>query len=73
MNTNQNTIKKDSLGTYFFKNGSVNDVLLTTAEDKTMTAYAVYYKRKIKTERMVTIDLSENPTANRITKVTILK
>lgn len=42
----------------------------TTKKDKDITALATYYKKKIKTERVIAIN-SKHTTLTRLTKVTI--
>lgn len=56
-------LKKGDAGQHFF----------TDKQDKSMTAFANYYKRKIKTERVIAITgFKQEPTAITLTKVTIL-
>jgi hypothetical protein len=60
--------------TWWMKNGVPGDVFYTQKDDKQMTASAVYYKRKITTERIAAFNIGDFPDApaERITKVTIL-
>jgi hypothetical protein len=45
----------------------------TEKDDKTITALAHYYKKKVTTERLLTIHMKEGePIAGKLTKVTIL-
>jgi hypothetical protein len=47
-------------------------IFYTNKDDKSMTAIAVYYKRKISTERMILVSYSSEILAEKLTKVTIL-
>ena len=59
---------------YMIEHGKVGDVFYTEKMDKNMTAQAVYRKRKIKTERLITITKGDElPTVGQITKVTIIR
>jgi predicted nucleic-acid-binding protein len=59
---------------YTLANGNINEVFYTDKQDKTITALANYYKRKVKTERLIVITTGKsNPIAKYITKVTILQ
>ena len=44
----------------------------TEKDDKHMTAMAIYYKREIKTQRIVAIVDKENPSAIKLTRVKII-
>lgn len=55
-------------------NGKANEVFYTEKPDKTITALSNYYKRKVKTERLVVITTGKTDVfARYITKVTILQ
>lgn len=55
------------------KNANVGETFFTEKNDKSMTAFAKYYKRKIKTERIIAVTGDKvKPTAYSITKVTLL-
>ena len=58
---------------YFIANGYSGTVFFTLKNDKDITAIATYYKRKVRTERLVLVGgTKDNPTAQKITKVTII-
>lgn len=44
----------------------------TEKDDKHMTALAIYYKREIKTQRIVAVVDKENPSAVKLTRVKII-
>jgi hypothetical protein len=53
--------------------GKIGSVFYTTKDDRYVTVVAGYYKKKVKTERLVVVGgTKDKPTATRITKVTIL-
>ena len=55
------------------KNANVGDTFFTEKNDKSMTAFAKYYKRKIKTERIIAVTGDKvTPIAYSLTKVTLL-
>ena len=54
------------------KNLKKGECFFTTKEDKTITALAVYYNIKVKTERYTAIDKSTNTKIEKLVKVTIL-
>jgi hypothetical protein len=72
--------KEDRLEKYMIVNGKVGDTFYSNLIDRHITAIAFYYKRKIKTERVVVIS-SERTEKNNfkeldakyITLVTIIK
>lgn len=54
--------------------GKIGSVFYTTKDDRNVTAIAGYYNKKVKTERLIVVGgTKDKPTANRITKVTILR
>jgi hypothetical protein len=53
-------------------NGEPGDIFYTIKLDKDVTAIASYYKRQVKTERVIVITTDTHPIAERITKVTIV-
>mgnify|MGYP003350551319 CR=1 FL=1 len=58
---------------YMLKNAPKGQSFFTIKSDKSMTAFAKYHERKIKTERIVAISgIKKEPTAFALTKVTIL-
>ncbi len=55
------------------KNAIAGDTFFTEKNDKSMTAFAKYYKRKIKTERIIAVTGDKlKPTAYSLTKVTLI-
>lgn len=44
----------------------------TEKDDKHMTALAIYYKRTIKTQRIIAVVDKDDPTAVRLTRVKII-
>jgi hypothetical protein len=66
-------IKSASIEGIMLKKGNEGDYFYTDKQDKSMTAFATYYKRKIKTERVIAITgYKQEPKALTLTKVTIL-
>jgi len=62
-----------SLESQIIINGKPGDYFYTDKPDRHLTAIATYYKRKIKTERLIAVtSQSENPIAYKIVKATIL-
>jgi hypothetical protein len=59
---------------WVFTNGIVGDVFFSQKSERTLTASAGYYNRKITTERIVAVSgTREAPEATSIVKVTILQ
>lgn len=65
--------KRSSQLTLSIVYGKIGSVFYTTKGDRYVTAIASYYKKKVKTERLIVVVAKKMPTATRITKVTILK
>jgi hypothetical protein len=64
---------EQSAESFAIKNGVAGDRFFTSKPDKSMTATAVYYKRKIATERCICITGSmSEPKVETITRVTLL-
>ena len=62
-----------SIEGYMLKNGKEGASFYTDKLDKSMTAFAKYYDRKIKTERVIAITGEKTkPIAISLTKVTLL-
>jgi hypothetical protein len=62
--------KQSCMESFAIANGKVGDFFYTEKPDKLMTASAVYYKRKIKTERLIVITTGgKDPIAKYITRV----
>lgn len=58
---------------WMLKNAEVGDSFFTEKNDRSMTAIAKYYKKKIQTERIIAITgYRLKPSAFSLTKVTIL-
>jgi hypothetical protein len=58
---------------WMLKNGIVGQTFFTEKNDKSMTAFAKYYKRKVKTERIIAVTGDKlKPTAYSLTKVTLI-
>ena len=58
---------------FMMQMGHEGDSFYTEKRDKTITAYATYYKRKITTERVVVVVGDKaSPTAYNMTKVTLV-
>lgn len=65
--------KQTTLESWMLVNGKRGDVFYTDKEDRIISASAHYYKRDVSTERVVVVSINAvDPTAKRITKVTIL-
>lgn len=64
---------KRTLESWMMANGKCGDIFYSDKKDRHLTAISTYYKRKIITERLVTVTShKETPSANMITKVTII-
>lgn len=62
-----------SLESYALKNEKSGFVFFSNKPDKSLTALAGYFDRKITTERMILISNKKNdPQASNLTKITIL-
>jgi hypothetical protein len=62
-----------TLESWFMTNGKEGEQFYTEKADKHLTALATYYKRQIKTERLITVSTGgKEPTSKYITRVTIL-
>ena len=58
---------------WMLKNAEVGDCFFTEKNDKSMTAFAKYYNRKVKTERVIAVTgFKTKPSAVSLTKVTLL-
>jgi hypothetical protein len=75
MEDKSKTISKQTTSAegWMLKNGMVGQTFFTEKNDKSMTAFAKYYNRKVKTERIIAVTGDKiKPTAYSLTKVTIL-
>lgn len=75
MDTEKKVISKPttSFEGWALKNSNAGETFFTEKNDKSMTAFAKYYKRKIKTERIIAVTGDKvKPTAFSLTKVTLL-
>jgi hypothetical protein len=62
-----------TLESWMIANGKSGQSFYTEKKDKTITALAVFHKRKVKTERLITITTGGKiPDAQYITKVTLM-
>ena len=62
--------KPTTLEGFMMIHGKPGDIFYSEKLDRHLTAISTYYKRKIKTERLILIDgHKENPTAKMITRV----
>ena len=53
---NRTTIKQTSTAEgWMLKNGNVGQTFFTEKTDRSMTAFAKYYLRKVKTERIIAV------------------
>lgn len=58
---------------WMLKNGNVGQTFFTEKNDRSMTAFANYYNRKVKTERVIAVIGDKlKPTAYSLTKVTLI-
>lgn len=58
---------------WLMANGEKGTIFYSSKRDKSLTAIATYYKRRIKTERIIAVTGSKAiPTATNLTKVTLL-
>lgn len=65
--------KQNTIESYMIANDKIGDSFYSDKADRHLTAISTYYKRKIKTERFIAVtSQSDNPSAHKITKVTIL-
>jgi hypothetical protein len=71
---NRTTIKQTSTAEgWMLKNGNVGQTFFTEKTDRSMTAFAKYYLRKVKTERIIAVTGDKlKPTAYSLTKVTLI-
>jgi hypothetical protein len=63
------------LESWMLKNGKAKQVFYSHKKDKDLTAFAHFYNRKIKTERLIVVSYANKefkPIASTITKVTLL-
>lgn len=64
--------KQRTLESYMMVNGKSGDSFYSDKQDKHLTAISTYYKRKIITERLITITTGgKKPKARYITKITL--
>jgi hypothetical protein len=62
-----------TLESWMIANGKEGDYFYSDKMDKHLTAIATHHKRKIKTERLITVTTGKPiPIAKNITKVTLL-
>lgn len=62
-----------TIESYMIANGKQGEYFYSDKTDRHLTAFATYYKRKISTERLITVTPGKSePKANYITKVTLL-
>jgi hypothetical protein len=72
-NEKVSTKAQTSVEGVMLKNGIVGQTFFTEKTDKSMTAFAKYYKRKIQTERIIAVTGDrKHPSAFALTKVTLL-
>jgi len=64
--------KTKTIESFAMLNYVSGDVFYTHKQDKDITAIANYYKRSVKTERMIAIDSEKHSRIETITKVTLL-
>lgn len=58
---------------YMLVNGRKNEVFYSNKKDNEITALSTYYKRKVKTERLLTTSIKKSiPVSKYITKITLL-
>ena len=64
---------QSTMETWMIVNGKAGEHFYSDKTDKTFTGAATYYKRKIVTERLITITTGgKEPKAKYITKVTLM-
>lgn len=61
-----------SIESFMMVNGETGDVFFSNKQDKDITAIASYYERQVRTERVIVVSISDDPKAERVTKITIL-
>lgn len=65
--------EKTTIEGWYMENGLINDVFFSKKSDSELTSMAIYYQRKIQTERCLLITGSKDePEISKLTRVKIL-